>query len=754
MIESHLGAKDFFDLGLASLNENKLSNAEKYFREALNLSKNFFECLFYLGITLSLQNKNDEALFYNFKALELNPQSSELYYNIAKIYDDANNLGEALNFYEKALLIDHTFMEAICNKGIILQKLKQYPDSLNCFDQAININPLFSDAWLNKGNLLLSLGNLTGAIFHFNKSIELNPKDSNSWNNRGTASLLLKSFDDALNDFSKAILLNPSISDYWFNKGVVFFNINSYKEAIVFFDKSLTLDPKHIDSIFYKANSFFLLNKPNDARVLYLQILELDPNHSKALCNLAIIYRGLNRLEESLISFKKALELEPDLDFLLGDYLHTKMRLCDWSDFDSDLQKCIDGIESAKAVIYPFPLLSLTDSPELELKCAQIYSQKHFQNIVAQPFLKPKIQPNGKIKVAYLSPDFRDHAVSQLIVEVLELHDKQHFEIYGFYFGPSTNDDMHHRIASTFNEFHSVAHLSDQAICDLIRSKEIDIAVDLAGHTQYNRAGILARRCAPIQINYLGYPGTMGASFIDYIIADSMVIPEDTYQYYSEKIINMPFTYQANSSRPALTEQSISRKDYGIDEDAFVFCCFNNSYKYNPHVFLSWLEILKSVKNGVLWLLSDNEISKENLKNFATQHGAKAEQLIFASRLHYREHLLRYSFADLFLDTYPYGAHTTASESLKFGLPVLTCIGKSFSSGVAASLLYPLGLVNLITSNRSDYINKAIELAHSPDYLRDLRKILANSLSLSKIFNPNKFVRDLEVLYKKIYHDT
>jgi predicted O-linked N-acetylglucosamine transferase (SPINDLY family) len=615
-----------------------------------------------------------------------------------------------------------------------------------------------------------------------------NPKDLSILYNLATALMESGKYEESIQSFTKLSKFSINKPEIWLNFGKALSKLNKHKEAIAKYDEVLSIEPNNIHALYNKAVSYnqltiyeevqpildklLLIDKNNpfvhslcgsllfrkglleESLLAYQKANELNPNNALLWADIGVTLRSLNRLEESLISFKKALELEPDLDFLLGDYLHTKMRLCDWSDFDSDLQKCIDGIESAKAVIYPFPLLSLTDSPELELKCAQIYSQKHFQNIVAQPFLKPKIQPNGKIKVAYLSPDFRDHAVSQLIVEVLELHDKQHFEIYGFYFGPSTNDDMHHRIASTFNEFHSVAHLSDQAICDLIRSKEIDIAVDLAGHTQYNRAGILARRCAPIQINYLGYPGTMGASFIDYIIADSMVIPEDTYQYYSEKIINMPFTYQANSSRPALTEQSISRKDYGIDEDAFVFCCFNNSYKYNPHVFLSWLEILKSVKNGVLWLLSDNEISKENLKNFATQHGAKAEQLIFAYRLHYREHLLRYSFADLFLDTYPYGAHTTASESLKFGLPVLTCIGKSFSSGVAASLLYPLGLVNLITSNRSDYINKAIELAHSPDYLRDLRKILANSLSLSKIFNPNKFVRDLEVLYKKIYHDT
>jgi predicted O-linked N-acetylglucosamine transferase (SPINDLY family) len=615
-----------------------------------------------------------------------------------------------------------------------------------------------------------------------------NPEDLSILYNLATALTESGKYDESVQSFTKLAKFSINKPEIWLNFGRALSKIGKHEEAIAKYDEALSIEPKNIQALHNKAASYNQLGFYEDAKSivknlllidrnygfaysLYASILrkqgafndslialqkavELDPNSSLVLADLGVIFIALNRLEESLISFKKALELEPDLDYLLGDYLHTKMRLCDWSDFESDLRKCIDGIESAKAVINPFPLLSLTDSPELELKCAQIYSQKHFQNIVAQPFLKPKIQPNGKIKVAYLSPDFRDHAVSHLIVEMLELHDKQHFEIFGFYFGPSTNDDMHHRIKKTFNEFHSVAHLSDQAICDLIRSKEIDIAVDLAGYTQYNRAGVLARRCAPIQINYLGYPGTMGASFIDYIIADSTVIPEDTYQYYSEKIINMPFTYQANSSRPALTEQSISRKDYGIDEDAFVFCCFNNSYKYNPRVFLSWLEILKSVKNGVLLLLSDNEISKENLKNFATLHRAKSEQLIFASRLPYHEHLLRYSFADLFLDTYPYGAHTTASESLKFGLPVLTCIGKSFSSRVAASLLYPLGLVDLITSNRSDYINKAIELAHSSDYLRDQRKILANSLLQSKIFQPNKFVRDLEVLYKKIYHDT
>ena len=610
-----------------------------------------------------------------------------------------------------------------------------------------------------------------------------NPKDLSILYNLATALMESGKYEESIQSFTKLSKFSINKPEIWLNFGKALSKLNKHKEAIAKYDEVLSIEPNNIHALYNKAVSYnqltiyeevqpildklLLIDKNNpfvhslcgsllfrkglleESLLAYQKANELNPNNALLWADIGVTLRSLNRLEESLISFKKALELEPDLDFLLGDYLHTKMRLCDWSDFDSDLQKCIDGIESAKAVIYPFPLLSLTDSPELELKCAQIYSQKHFQNIVAQPFLKPKIQPNGKIKVAYLSPDFRDHAVSQLIVEVLELHDKQHFEIYGFYFGPSTNDDMHHRIASTFNEFHSVAHLSDQAICDLIRSKEIDIAVDLAGHTQYNRAGILARRCAPIQINYLGYPGTMGASFIDYIIADSMVIPEDTYQYYSEKIINMPFTYQANSSRPALTEQSISRKDYGIDEDAFVFCCFNNSYKYNPHVFNLWGTILNSKNNCCLLLISDTKLVEDNIKKEFLRRNVALKKIIFLNRTTYQTYLSYYGLADLFLDTTPFNAGTTASDALWCGVPVLTHAGFSFTGRMAASLLNSINLSELITHSDTDYVNKAIELIENKDTLVSIKQQLSRVKNSSFLFNTKVFTGFVEEAFRE-----
>ncbi|WP_251374578.1 hypothetical protein [Polynucleobacter sp. es-EL-1] len=401
-------------------------------------------------------------------------------------------------------------------------------------------------------------------------------------------------------------------------------------------------------------------------------------------------------------------------------------------------------------VSQPFTLLALSDNPELQKKSAEIYFQNKYP---VNPILGPIIKRprNKKIRVAYFSADFHDHATGHLIAELFELHDRCQFELVGFSFGPISNDGMRLRLKKAFDNFIEVGNKSDIEIARLSRDLEVDIAIDLKGFTKDSRTGVFSYRAAPIQVNYLGYPGTMGAEYIDYIIADKTLIPTEFQSGYSEKVIYLPNSYQVNDRRRSISNKKFSRQDLGLPENNFVFCCFNNNYKILPPTFASWMRLLKAIPRSVLWLFQDNPRASENLLEEATQHGVDASRLIFAERMPLAEHLARHRHADIFLDTFPCNAHTTASDALWAGLPVLTLMGESFASRVAASLLHAIGLPELITSTQGEYEALAIELAKNPKRLADIKAKLANNRMSSPLFNTPLFTRNLETAYIKMY---
>ena len=426
------------------------------------------------------------------------------------------------------------------------------------------------------------------------------------------------------------------------------------------------------------------------------------------------------------------------------------MLMCDWSDLDHQLEELEKSITNDLKVTTPFPLLGLKDKPELQLKASKIYvNEKYPASGLLGDF---KSRPaDGKIRIGYYSADFHNHATSFLMAELFEAHDTQKFELFGFSFGPDNKDEMRSRISSGFNHFFDVVKKSDREIAQMSRDLGIDIAVDLKGYTQFGRSGIFAEQCAPVQVNYLGYPGTSAAPYFDYIVADRTLIPQESQAYYSEKIIYLPHSYQVNDSKRKISDRVFTRQELGLPENGFVFCCFNNNYKILPETFDVWMRLLKSANASVLWLLQDNPTAANNLRKEAEVRGVDPSRLVFAPRAKLEDHLARHRVADLFIDTLPYNAHTTASDALWAGLPVLTLMGQSFAARVAASLLNALDLPELITKTQEEYEARAMELTKDPLQLVEIKQKLVQNRLTSPLFNGQLFARHLEVAYEEIH---
>jgi predicted O-linked N-acetylglucosamine transferase (SPINDLY family) len=425
------------------------------------------------------------------------------------------------------------------------------------------------------------------------------------------------------------------------------------------------------------------------------------------------------------------------------------MTICSWSGLSESLEDIFKKVMASEKVVAPFSLLALNDDALLNKKCSEIYIQSRYPfNPVSEPILKrPQSQ---KIRVGYFSADFHNHATGYLMAELFELHDESQFELVGFSFGPMANDEMRQRLLKSFDQFIEVGGKSNVEIAELSRDLNIDIAVDLKGFTQDARTGIFSYRPAPIQVNYLGFPGTMGADYIDYIIADKTLIPLDAQSSYTEKVAYLPNSYQANDRKRLISDRQFTRAELGLPENACIFACFNNNYKITPLVFDSWVKILSLVEGSVLWLLADNPTAKNNLIKEATARGLDSCRLIFAERMPLPEHLARHRQADLFLDTLPYNAHTTCSDALWAGLPVLTLMGSTFPGRVGASLLKAIDLPELITNTQEEYEAMAIELAINPQKLRDIKLKLARNRLTTPLFDTPLFTKNLETIYTKM----
>lgn len=534
------------------------------------------------------------------------------------------------------------------------------------------------------------------------------------------------------------------------NLSVVLIKLDKVEKAEKILNKAIDLYPT--DSSLY-LNQGKLFEKKNNLKLAlssYSKAIECNVESSEAHYNRAVTLQNLKRLDEALPSYQLAIQLKPGYEYLFGTLLHTKMHLCDWQDFDSKVEDLITRIREGKRSSPSFPVLALVDSLEVQRKASEVLINDGHQSNASLGTI-PKYLRKNKIRIGYYSADFHNHATAYLMAELLELHDKSKFEIIAFSFGPELKDEMRQRLILAFDQFIDLRNKSDKDISIMSREMGVDIAIDLKGYTKDQRVGIFSYRAAPIQVNYLGYPGTMAAEYFDYIIADQTLIPVESQKFYCEKVVYLPNSYQVNDRQRVISEKIYTRQDLELPKNGFVFCCFNNNFKITPHTFDGWMRILKAVEGSVLWLLEDNATAGANLQKEAQARGLEPNRLIFAKRMKLPEHLARHKLADLFLDTLPYNAHTTASDALWAGLPVLTCVGESFASRVAASLLYAIELPELIVSSQEQYEAMAIELATNPVKLMDIRARLECNRLITALFNTPLFTKHIEEAYTQMY---
>jgi predicted O-linked N-acetylglucosamine transferase (SPINDLY family) len=524
--------------------------------------------------------------------------------------------------------------------------------------------------------------------------------------------------------------------------------LGNLSEALICYTQALDIRKDFHQLFFNLGRLYDELKRYDLALENYNEAIRLQPNFADAWCNKGTTLCDLKKFDEALICFEKALSLDPSVDFILGDVTHIKMRRCEWTGIEKLKISIQENINSGGKVTSPFPLLSLIDNLSHQKKCAEIYTQSKFP---FNPVLgeMPKRSRQERIRIGYFSSDFRNHTVSFLTAELFELHNKNIFEIFAFSFGADDKSPMRLRLQEAFTQFIDVSYLSDIEVAHLSREMSIDIAVDLGGYTANCRTGVFAYRAAPIQVSYIGYLGTMGSEYIDYLVADKTIIPSDSMQFYTEKIAYLP-SYQVNDSRRKIADKVFTRSELGLPEGDFIFTCFNNNYKILPETFDSWMHILKSTKRSVLFLYAENELAQSNLIKEAEARGVNGQRLVFGKRLDRDEYLARYRACDLFLDTAPYNAGATASDALWAGLPVLTLIGKSFASRVAASLLNNIELPELITTTKASYEALAIELATNPQKLASIKKKLTENRLKTPLFNSPLFSKHIEAAYLKM----
>ena len=726
-----------FDLASSTLNK------------ILQVDLSSSETIFDLGITYAEGNKFAEALTIFCCLKPYKNSDARIPYSMGIIHSLEGNYELALEAYGLTLKLQPNYVGALINKSAIHNEMKDYVLALEVLDRAINLDKNYCEAYSNKGNALHELKRYDEAITHYDKALSLKPDDHEAWVNKGATLHELKRYDEAITHYDKALSLKPDDHEAWVNKGATLHELKRYDEAIIYCDKVLSLKPNNHVAWSSKGMSLHELKRYEEAITHYEKALSLKPDYPKGWSNKGLTLHELKRYEEAITHYEKALSLKPDADWVYGDLVSTKMTICSWSGLVDSLEIIYRKVMASKKTAQPFHLLALKDDGLLHKKSSEIYAQNKFPKNLALGQIH-KRSPQEKLRIGYFSADLGNHAVSILTAELFELHDKSRFEIIAFSFGADDKSPIRLRLTQAFTQFIDASGVTDVEIAKLSRDLKIDIAIDLGGYTADNRTGIFAYRAAPIQVSYIGYLGTSGTDFIDYLIADKIIIPEQLQKFYSEKIAYIP-SYQANDRKRTISERQFTRVELGLPETGFVFCCFNNNYKILPSTFDGWMRILKAVEESILFLYVGNGLAEENLKKEAEARGINSARLVFGGRIPNDEYLARYKSCDLFLDTFPYNAGTTASDALWAGVPVLTLTGKSFASRTAASLLNAIGLPELITNTQGEYEALAIDLATNPKKIAEIKLRLANNRLTAPLFDTPLFTKNLEEAYITMY---
>jgi predicted O-linked N-acetylglucosamine transferase (SPINDLY family) len=733
-------------LGDALLAIGSFAEAAGSYRSAVVLEPGVVRGHNNLGQALMRLGRHAEAIESYQRAIELDPNYAIAHNNLGIAYYEEGHWNQALACYQRALELDLSFAEARNNCGNTLLKLNRPEEALGYYEQALTLKP----ALFNRGKALQELKRFEAAVESYEKGLQVEPHNAEALSNCASALLVLHKPEEALRYCERAIALKPDFPEAYNNLGGALRRLGKHEEAVAACEMALQLKPEYSTALSNLASIMVAYRRFSEAieycdRALAVQPLWTDAHEQRGAALLAA-----RRPMESALAYARLVEIDPERKFARGMVIGSRLAGCDWTEWDADRDRLIAGVRDGKEAVSPFTFLAVNDSPELHVKCARIFADDQIPRDYRLPWSGTRHE-HDRIRIAYVSADYHQHATAMLMAGMFEAHDRQKFETIAISLGRSDSSPMRRRLEPAFDRFIDVQRLSDAEAVKLMRSMEIDIAVDLKGWTGESRAGLFARRSAPIQVNYLGYPGSMGLAELDYILADRIVLPPQLQVHCTEAVVYLPDSYQVNDDKRVIDSRIPTRSAVGLPDEAFVFCCFNNNYKLTPEIFAVWVRILQAVPGSVLWLLEDNPDAARNLRREAQSRDMSPERLVFAPRMTVEAHLARHRLADLFLDTLPYNAHTTSSDALWAGLPVLTCLGAAFPGRVAASLLHAVGLPELVTQNLDQYAALAIELAGNPERLRQIRERLAHNRTRYPLFDTVRFCRHVEAAYTQMW---
>lgn len=735
-----------FQAAFSQHQQGNLNQAILGYQVILKQDPYHFDALHMLAVVYLESGNIKEAIALFEAAVKVNAEVAAVYVNWGNALQLCGHVTEALVQYEKALSLDTSSVRTLFNYASAFKEIKNYQLACDYYQKVLEINPDDSEAWLHQGQCWVELGVEQKAIVCYQRALEIVPGYYDALFSYGVVLQKQKQFEQAQQVYLQALNKVPEDFKAWVNYGTVLKELKQYQESLKCFQKALEIQPEHVEVKVNCGRILRELKQDEKAKEMYLKALEQDENCVEALSQLGILMQDSGQIDRAIFYFTRVLELKPEEDFLLGALVYSKMKICDWFHFGEYITNLERSIKEEKVVATPGHMLALSGDAALHYQVAKIYANKQKVSEIKEPVR----YEHSRIRLAYFSADVHNHATMHLMSDLFELHNRIHFEIYVFSYGTDYQDEMRLKVMDMADHFFDVREKSDEEIVRLVRECEIDIAVDLKGYTQEARPGIFARRVAAAQVNYLGYPGTLGADYMDYIIADPVVIPSNYQKYYQEKVVYLPYSYQVNSVRRNVSLKNYTRAELGLPAHGFVFCCFNNNYKITPFLFECWMRLLHKVPGSVLWLLEDNPFASENLRKVAVVCGVDVNRLIFAPRLEMREHLARQACADLFLDTVPCNAHTTASDALWMGLPVLTCMMENFASRVAASLLCAIGLPELVTHSLEAYENLAVVLAQDPQKIGWIKEKLIMHRRSLPLFDTFRYVHFLENAYKQM----
>ena len=723
----------------------RLSDAEEIYRAVSRAIPKHSGALHLLGVIAYQKGRFAEADRLIGQAIEINRHNATMHSNRDSVFIKLGPLGS----FDTALELKPDFADALNNRGTVLNELGRNAEAIATYDKALAIRPDYAEALNNRGKAFCDLRRYDEALANSDKALEIRPNYAEALHNRGNALNGLKHFEEAIASFDQALTVNPDYAEAHNARGNALGALRRHAEALASYDRALAVRPDYSEALNNRGVVLNDLGRLGEALACYNQALT-GSDFADVLNNRAGTYNSMKRYQEAASDWAKCPTLDPNYNYALGSRLLAKMYICDWSNFDADRALVLVRINSGTPAATPFGFAAISSSAAEQMKCAQLYTTSRFPES-DKPLCRGERRSHERIRVGYISGDFRNHPSSHLIAGMFEHHDRSCFETIALSFGPDDHSKVRHRIQNAFETFIDVQSYGNRQIAELIHRLEIDIAVDLMGHQGKARTAVFADRPAPIQVNYLAFPGTMGARYFDYLVGDRIIIPPIHHQWYSEKIIYLPESYFVPYAAEDIADLVPTRSDLKLPERGFVFCCFNNTFKITPEIFDVWMRLLRAIEGSVLWLIEGDETSRGNLRREAESRGVSGNRLVFAPRVPLPDHFARHRQADLFLDTRYYGAHTTALDALWAGLPIVTCLGSAFPGRVAASLLTAIGFPELITNSLEEYGTLALKLARDPAYLASIKAKLANNRDVYPLFDVARFTRHMEAAYKAMW---